>query len=727
MLLFPVVLFALMLTTRRAYCLLAPRVGLSARRMLSTMKMSRGSPEIEEYTSVFVKGALVGGQESAFYEHSLSNARNSILEPGIARFDLLRRIDLPAGATEEFLLVEVYRQVGAPEAHKATPHYNRWREAVGGMMARPREAAKFTTLFPPARQWTTSPAASGIESARYAEALPWSSAPFSSGAASGSASATSTPLYSDRALLAVVVHVHVAPGQHEAFVAASLLNCRSSLREGGVTRFDLLQDQADAGHFLLVEVYNSAEGPAAHKATPHYAAWAATVAPMMTQPRSAERYSTLYPPPLYWHTSAAATHPGEGASANSDGSTGLSCVTGHAFGFLSPKIAMGRGIAPTALKAALVELGVSRPFLVTGRTGMERHRPLLEAALGADYAHGSSPHFCVGGEPTVEDAQKATQLAIESGCDSVLGVGGGSAMDLGKAVSALMTNKGDIMEYMEVIGRGKAIQQPPVPFIAVPTTAGTGSEVTKNAVLKSAVHGRKASMRHDWMLPRVAIVDPLLTISCPADVTAHVGLDTLCQVIEPFTSNAANPFTDALAKEAILRAARSLRAVVADGSNIEAREDLSVASVMGGLALANAKLGAVHGYAAVLGGLFEVAPHGALCACLTPHVFRANAERLAEQAARGDAGSALAQARLDRFDEVARIVTGSSAATWAEGAAWLQALVRDTRVPGLKLLCGLKEDQIAEVARATSEASSTKGNPVVLSLPDLEAILRRAM
>lgn len=251
--------------------------------------------------------------------------------------------------------------------------------------------------------------------------------------------------------------------------------------------------------------------------------------------------------------------------------------------------------------------------------------------------------------------------------------------------------------------------------------------MTKNAVLKSVLHGRKASIRHDTMLPRLAIVDPLLTLSCPPDVTAHVGLDTLCQVIEPFTSNAANPFTDALCREAILRASRSLRSAVADGQDVEAREDLCVASVMGGIALANAKLGAVHGYAAVLGGMFEVAPHGAICACLTPHVFAANAEKLQAAAALGDAGSTQARARLDRFEEVARIVTGSSAAGWRDGVAWLEALVRDTRVPSLGKLCGLQEAQIREAAQATSEASSTKGNPVLLSVEELEAILRRAL
>ena len=202
-------------------------------------------------------------------------------------------------------------------------------------------------------------------------------------------------------------------------------------------------------------------------------------------------------------------------------------------------------------------------------------------------------------------------------------------LDLGKAVSGLVTNGEDIYTYLEVVGKAQPLVNTPLPLIAIPTTSGTGSEVTKNAVLKSVPHNVKASIRHDSLLPKVAIIDPILTLSCPPSITAHVGLDTLCQVIEPFVSCFATPVTDALARDGILRASRSLRAVVMHGStDISAREDLSIASVFGGLALANAKLGAVHGFAAVLGGMFETAPHGAICAALLPIVFRANVKKL---------------------------------------------------------------------------------------------------
>ena len=684
--------------------------------------------------AVHVKGKLVGDEEKqkSFYLHSLANAQRSILETGVARFDVLRRVD-GGGDGSEFLFVEVYRNKEAPDAHKATTHYAAWRDGVAASMSAARTAVKYTTLFPPASQWSTCSSASKITPAVYESMLPWMSTPCVVDSVSASshvspAADENVASYTKRSLLAVVVHVHVVANSVDDFIEATLLNCRASIREGGVTRFDFLQDTVDPLHFILVEVYNSAEAPAAHKKTTHYATWAARVAPMMAKPRSAEKYSTMFPAPLFWHQSSASTHPGEGATTDgvpqTIGVRGLGAVTGNAFGFLSPKIVMGRGVAASALKQALGDLQSKRPLIVTGKSGFERYKQsLLEPALGTGYDFYAA-RYAVTGEPTVEDVQSATAIAIAHKCDSVVAVGGGSAIDLGKAVSALVTNRNDIFEHLEVIGKGLPIKNAPIPLIAVPTTAGTGSEATKNAVIKSVQHGRKASIRHDSMLPKIAIIDPLLTVSCPPDVTAHVGLDTLCQVIEPYCSNAANPFTDALTKDAILRASRSLRAAVANGADIEAREDMAVASVMGGLALANAKLGAVHGYAAVLGGMFEVAPHGAICAALTPHVFRKNAERLAQGVLSGDATSRI---RLQRFTDVACIVTGNPLASWVDGVAWLDALVKDVRVPGLGELCGLEEKHIKEVAEATSEASSTKGNPVKLSNADLEDILRRAI
>lgn len=400
---------------------------------------------------------------------------------------------------------------------------------------------------------------------------------------------------------------------------------------------------------------------------------------------------------------------------------GLGAVAGNNFSFLSPKLVVGRGIALKSMKDAMKELKVSRPFIITGKTGFSRYRSLLSEGVSSYNLLDSVPRFAITGEPTVEDVVACTEQAIAAKCDVIISVGGGSSIDLAKAVAALVTNREDIYEYLEVIGNGKAIQSKPLPHICIPTTAGTGSECTKNAVLKSVKEGRKVSIRHDMMLPTVSIIDPMLTISCSPSITAHVGLDTLCQLIEPFTSNQPNPFTDSLAREGITRAARSLKTAFLKGDDVEAREDLALASALGGLCLANSKLGAVHGFASVIGGMFDEAPHGAVCACLMPATFRMNVKRLTDAASSGDIDGKL---KLDRFTEVAMIITGNSEASAYDGIAWIENLVKDLQVPALSKLCsGLNVSHVKEIVDGTIVASSTKGNPVKLSEDNLREII----
>ena len=254
--------------------------------------------------------------------------------------------------------------------------------------------------------------------------------------------------------------------------------------------------------------------------------------------------------------------------------------------------------------------------------------------------------FPVHGEPTVDLVRTGTQLAREAACDMVIALGGGSAIDAGKAIAALLANGGDPLDYLEVVGQGRPLTRPSAPFIAIPTTAGTGSEVTRNAVLASPEHRVKASLRSPHMLPALAIVDPELTLDLPPALTASTGLDALTQLIEPYVSCRANPMTDLYCVEGLTRAASALRRVFRDGHDLAARTDMAFASLLGGLALANAGLGAVHGFAAPLGGMFD-APHGALCAALLPHAMRVNiaALRTADRTA-------------DRYARVARILTG---------------------------------------------------------------------
>lgn len=308
-------------------------------------------------------------------------------------------------------------------------------------------------------------------------------------------------------------------------------------------------------------------------------------------------------------------------------------------------------------------------------------------------------------------------MARESGAAFVIGFGGGAALDAGKAIAALATNPGDPLDYLEVIGRGLPLTHAPLPYIAIPTTAGTGAEVTRNAVLASSEHRVKVSLRSPLMLPRVALIDPELMVSLPPAITASTGMDALTQVIEPFVSNAANPITDAFCRDGIARAARSLRRAYDNGTDIKAREDMALAALCGGLALANAKLGAVHGFAAPIGGMFD-APHGAVCAALLAPVMRANIAALRARMP----GNAV----LERFTEVARLLTGHPEASAEDGTAWIDALTRGLAIPGLGTY-GIGEADLEEIAGKASQASSMKGNPVALTTGELVSILTAAL
>ncbi|NQU11340.1 iron-containing alcohol dehydrogenase [bacterium] len=362
-------------------------------------------------------------------------------------------------------------------------------------------------------------------------------------------------------------------------------------------------------------------------------------------------------------------------------------------------------------EAGAIARGLGRRALVVAGMSAGAHQraePLLGAltAAGAEYAT-----FSLSGEPTVAVVRAGLDQAQSEGCDLVIGMGGGSVIDTGKAIAALLTNTGDPLDYLEVIGRGVPITQRAAPYIAIPTTAGTGAEVTRNAVLGSPEHKVKVSLRSPLLLPRVALVDPELTLGLPPAITASTGLDALTQLIEPYVSAKANPLADALGREGISRAARSLRRAYEHGDDRAAREDMAVASLCGGLALANAGLGAVHGLAAPLGGMFD-APHGAVCAALLPHVMEANvgAMRLA----------------LPKYEEIARILTGSPSATAGDGVAWVRELVTTLRIPRLAMY-GLTRDDFPAVIEKASAASSMKANPVPLGPEALRGILEAAL
>ena len=324
--------------------------------------------------------------------------------------------------------------------------------------------------------------------------------------------------------------------------------------------------------------------------------------------------------------------------------------------------------------------------------------------------------FSVPGEPTTATVLEGVEQARQAGSDLVIGIGGGSVLDTGKAIAALLTNSGNLLDYMEIIGHGKQILQAPAPYIAIPTTAGTGAEVTRNAVIGSPEHGVKVSMRSPLMLPRLAVIDPQLTLSMPPPLTAFTGLDALTQLMEAFVSNKANPLTDGICREGIRRAARSLRKAFEEGTDQAAREDMAMASLFGGLALANAGLGAVHGFAGPLGGMFP-APHGAICGLLLPQVMEANVHALKARAPDSPA--------LARYEEVAQLLTGVPKARAADGVIWVQDLCAIFEIPPLSAYA-LKEKDFPDVVSKVRRASSTKGNPVMLTDDELTQIVEKA-
>lgn len=354
-----------------------------------------------------------------------------------------------------------------------------------------------------------------------------------------------------------------------------------------------------------------------------------------------------------------------------------------------------------------------RALVVTGRTPV-RAAPLLDLLREERIA---TEVFSVGGEPTTDVVRAGTARAVAHGADLVVGFGGGSPLDTAKAIAALVANGGDPLDYLEVVGRGQALAKAALPILAIPTTAGTGSEVTRNAVLASPEHKVKASLRNVTMIPRVAIVDPELTYGMPAATTASTGLDALTQLIEPFTCNRANPLVDGFCRDGIARVARSLRRAWTDGRDTAAREDMALASLYGGLALANAGLGVVHGFAGVVGGAFAV-PHGAVCAALLPHAMAVN--RVALRARAPD------HPVLARYDEIARRLTGRADAQAADGVEWVRELARDLGVPSLGA-CGVARADVPALVEKAAVASGTKANPIELDRDELAEILLSAL
>lgn len=350
-------------------------------------------------------------------------------------------------------------------------------------------------------------------------------------------------------------------------------------------------------------------------------------------------------------------------------------------------------------------------LLVTGRA-LQRSEFVRQALSAKGLAVSI---FQVPGEPSTDLVARGAVLAREKGCDHVLGVGGGSVIDASKAISAMITNEGELSDYLEVIGLGKPLAYKAAPCIVPPTTAGTGAEATRNAVLESPDYKVKVSMRSHLMLPAVALVDPELTYGLSREITAFTGLDALIQLLEALVSNQANPMTDGLCLQRLSRA-RSLRSAW-ELSDKQSRADMSLAALMSGMALANSKLGAVHGLAGPLGGMYP-APHGVLCGRLLPLVIEVNIRALEARDPENPA--------LDRYQQAFAILTREQGSGIQEGLAWIRELCETLQFPALSTY-GLSRQDLEAIIPKALKASSMQGNPVMLYEGELREILERAL
>lgn len=357
------------------------------------------------------------------------------------------------------------------------------------------------------------------------------------------------------------------------------------------------------------------------------------------------------------------------------------------------------------------ELG-SKVFIVTGKN----QKLVNQLSKWLNEIKIQFELFSIYTEPITTDIEKGTELARKTGCSVVVGIGGGSVIDSAKAIAALAPNKGELTDYLEVIGKGRKLEKAPLPFIAIPTTAGTGAEVTKNSVIKSMEHSVKVSLRSDLMFPKVALVDPELTLTMPPEITASTGIDALTHLLETFVSIQSNPFIDMLCREGMKRISTWIEVAFKNGNNLEARENMAMASMLGGMALANVKLGVVHGFAGPLGGMFPI-PHGAVCACLLPAVMEINIATLNDKKQ---------HSQILKYNEVAQILTGYNTAVAEEGVFWVKELVKKLQIPTLSDF-HLSTDSFPELIEKAKNSSSMKGNPVELDNEQLQEILHKSL
>jgi alcohol dehydrogenase class IV len=322
----------------------------------------------------------------------------------------------------------------------------------------------------------------------------------------------------------------------------------------------------------------------------------------------------------------------------------------------------------------------------------------------------------IGKEPTPAIIDDAVKTFSSFGPHSVIAIGGGSALDAGKAISAMLPLKAAVKDYLEGVGT-KVHPGMKVPFIAVPTTAGTGSESTKNAVIsETGEHGFKRSLRHDNFVPNYAIVDPSLALTCPQVTTAASGMDAFTQLLESYLSTAANPLTDVLALKGLHCVSRSLKNAYDDGADLEARADMALAAYLSGLTLANAGLGVVHGLASPIGGFFDI-PHGVICSALMAPANKVTVRKMRQGKHQHPA--------LKKYAEVGKLFAGphqkSDDAYVDHLLSVLESLTTQFRIPRLSA-CGIAKSHLPGI----SSRADNKNHPVNLDGDEVDEVLQLA-
>jgi alcohol dehydrogenase class IV len=376
-----------------------------------------------------------------------------------------------------------------------------------------------------------------------------------------------------------------------------------------------------------------------------------------------------------------------------------------------PKILFGNGMI-SKLPGIIGDYG-TRILIVTGRSSFSASA--FSSRLFEELQKSGIAFYVVSipGEPSPEDIDLAVERFKNADIELVVGIGGGSAVDAGKAISAMLGKKEPVMEFLEGIGK---TEHPgtKIPFIAVPTTSGTGSEATKNAVIsRTGSAGFKRSLRHDNLVPDIALVDPGLTIGCTPGITAASGMDCFTQLTEAYLSEKGNPYTDALAVEGLKKIKVSLWKSYSDGTDSDARAGMSFAALTSGICLANAGLGTVHGFASSLGGMFSI-PHGLVCGSLMAKANEINVRELRRSGVNGTA--------LEKYSQLGRLLLGEEGKTddyYIDGfIGYLQTLTEKFMLPGLKTY-GVTEDDVLQICSVTEN----KNNPVKLERDDMVEIL----